>query len=71
MSLVRQMRGGKDYDAQWGQRMKGQGPIADLMSQRFKAAKKRYGLDLKFGSLDVEGFRVPPKAGDQMQLFGD
>ena len=35
MSLVRQMRGGLDYDAQWGSRMKGQGPIADLMSRRF------------------------------------
>jgi len=70
MSLVRQMRGGKDYDAQWGRRMKGQGPLADLTSQRFKAAKKRYGLDQAFGPLDLSGFRVPPKAGDQMDLFG-
>ena len=31
MSLVRQMRGGKDYDARWNQRMKGEGPIADLI----------------------------------------
>ena len=69
MSLVRQMRGGKDYDAQWGQRMKGQGPIADLMSQRFRAARKRYGLDLEFGPMDLTGFHVPPRAGDQMELF--
>jgi DNA repair photolyase len=34
MSLVRQMRGGRDYDAQWGQRMKGEGPIADVIAQR-------------------------------------
>ncbi|RAK61377.1 radical SAM protein [Phenylobacterium hankyongense] len=70
MSLVRQMRGGKDYDAQWGKRMKGEGPIADLMSQRFAAAKRRYGLDFRFDGLDLTRFRPPPKAGDQIDLFG-
>jgi len=69
MSLVRQMRGGKDYDAEWGQRMKGQGPIADLLSQRFKAARRRYGLDRPQAPLDLTQFRVPPRAGDQMDLF--
>ncbi|MDB5466973.1 MAG: nitrogenase cofactor biosynthesis protein NifB [Phenylobacterium sp.] len=70
MSLVRQMRGGKDYDAQWGKRMKGEGPIADLMSKRFAAAKRRYGLDFRFDGLDLNRFRPPPKAGDQIDLFG-
>lgn len=70
MSLVRQMRGGKDYDAQWGSRMKGEGPIGELMSARFKAAQKRYGLNQRWGSLDLTHFRVPPKAGDQIDLFG-
>lgn len=70
MSLVRQMRGGKDYDAQWGSRMKGEGPIGELMSARFKAAQKRYGLNQRWGSLDLTQFRVPPKAGDQIDLFG-
>ncbi len=70
MSLVRQMRGGKDYDAQWGSRMTGQGPIADLMSKRFAAAKARYGLAARWGGLDLSQFRVPPKAGDQMDMFG-
>jgi DNA repair photolyase len=69
MSLVRQMRGGKDYDAQWGKRMKGEGPIADLMSKRFAAAKRRYGLDLRFDGLDLTRFRPPPKTGDQIDLF--
>jgi DNA repair photolyase len=69
MSLVRQMRGGRDYDAQWGSRMKGQGPIADLMSKRFAAAKKRYGLDRPWLSMDLSAFRVPPKPGSQMDLF--
>jgi DNA repair photolyase len=70
MSLVRQMRGGKDYDAQWGKRMKGEGPIADLMSKRFAAAKARYGLAMRFEGLDLTQFRTPPKAGDQMDMFG-
>jgi DNA repair photolyase len=69
MSLVRQMRGGKDYDAQWGLRMRGQGPIADLLSQRFKAARRRYGLDRSLPPLDLSQFRVPPRPGDQIDLF--
>ena len=70
MSLVRQMRGGLDYDAEWGKRMRGEGPIAELMSQRFQAAKKRYGLSARYDGLDLSQFRVPPKAGDQRDLFG-
>jgi DNA repair photolyase len=69
MSLVRQMRGGKDYDSNWNTRMKGQGPIADLIAARFAAARRRYGLDGERVSFDVKRFRVPPKAGDQMDLF--
>ena len=70
MSLVRQMRGGKDYDAQWGQRMRGQGPVADLARRRFEIATRRFGLDNDRTELDVSQFKVPPKAGDQMDLFG-
>lgn len=70
MSLVRQMRGGKDYDAQWGSRMRGQGPIADLMRTRFRAARKRFGLDEPWAVIEAGKFRVPPKAGDQIDLFG-
>jgi DNA repair photolyase len=69
MSLVRQMRGGKDYDLRWGSRMTGQGPIADLMSARFEAARKRYGLDQPWRELTTALFRVPPKRGDQIDLF--
>lgn len=69
MSLVRQMRRGKDYDAQWGSRMKGEGPIAELMAKRFAAAKARYGLEARWGALDMTLFRVPPRPGDQIDLF--
>ena len=70
MSLVRQMRGGKDYDADWGRRMKGQGPVADLMAQRFRAARKRYGLEAPYDGMDLTAFKVPAKPGGQGDLFG-
>ncbi len=69
MSLVRQTRGGKDYDADWAQRMKGTGPVADLIATRFKAAIRRYGLDGPRRSLDVTKFRVPAGSRPQMDLF--
>lgn len=70
MSLVRQMRGGKDYDAQWGARMKGEGPIAEMIGQRFRIAKRRFGLDRPLPALDASRFIVPPRPGDQLDLFG-
>jgi DNA repair photolyase len=70
MSLVRQMRGGKDYDAEWGKRMRGEGPIADLIAQRFKLACRKHGLTRDRPMVDVSLFRPPPVAGDQMELFG-
>ncbi len=69
MSLIRQTRGGKDYDADWAQRMKGTGPVADLIATRFKAAIKRYGLDQERHVLDVTKFRVPRDARPQLELF--
>lgn len=69
MSLVRQTRGGKDYDPDWARRMKGTGPVADLIAARFKAAIKRYGLDGARHDLDVTQFRVPREMMPQMDLF--
>ena len=69
MSLIRQTRGGRDYDPDWNQRMKGTGPVADLIAARFKAAVKRYGLDAPRHSLDESRFRVPADAIRQMDLF--
>ncbi|CAN5378876.1 PA0069 family radical SAM protein [soil metagenome] len=69
MSLIRQTRGGKDYDADWSQRMKRTGPVAELIATRFKAAVKRYGLDSPRHELDVTRFRVPAGARSQMELF--
>jgi DNA repair photolyase len=69
MSLVRQMRGGKDYDASWGKRMRGEGPIAALTSKRFQLARRRFGLDRTIGPLSLDQFRPPPRSGDQLTLF--
>src|SRR5580658_6599818 len=70
MSLVRQMRHGRDYDTRWAERMKGDGPIAELIGARFSAATRRYGLDGVRQPLDLTQFRVPAKGGNQLELFG-
>ena len=69
MSLVRQTRGGRDYDPDWNTRMKGSGPVAELIGARFRAAVKRYGLDGVRAPLDESRFRVPTSAKIQGDLF--
>ena len=69
MSLVRGMRGGRDYDSTWGRRMTGAGPYADLIARRFDLAKQRLGLAGRDWSLDETRFRPPPRAGDQLPLL--
>lgn len=67
MSLIRQVRGGELYDSRFGVRMRGQGPFADLLAQRYNVAVKRLGLnDRESLSLDCEAF-CPP--GGQMSLL--
>ena len=68
MSLIRQMRGGRDYDPTWGKRARGEGPVAAVMSRRFNLAKARFGLDQPYQNLDVTQFRHTA-GGDQMELF--
>jgi DNA repair photolyase len=70
MSLVRQMRHGRDYDMEWGKRMKGEGPVAEMIGQRFRIATRRFGLDRERAPLDVSQFRVPRQATNQLDLFG-
>jgi DNA repair photolyase len=69
MSLVRQMRGGKDYDPEWSQRMKGRGPVADMIRQRFDRAVRSLGLASERTPLRTDLFAIPPSAGDQLKLF--
>ncbi|MDH5173526.1 MAG: PA0069 family radical SAM protein [Gammaproteobacteria bacterium] len=44
ISVLRQSRGGADYDSRFGHRMRGTGTFADLLAQRFRVACKRLGL---------------------------
>jgi DNA repair photolyase len=69
MSLVRDTRNGKAYRAEWGRRMKGSGPYADLLKQRFELARRRFGLDRRHLDLDTARFQPPPRAGDQLSMF--
>ena len=46
MSRVREMRGGKAYQARWGERMRGTGIYADLIAKRFEVARRKHGLDV-------------------------
>jgi DNA repair photolyase len=70
MSLIRQSRGGKAYQSQWGTRMRGTGPYAELLRVRFEAARKRFGLEKgRAWQLDTTRFRAPAKKGDQLSLF--
>jgi DNA repair photolyase len=71
MSLVQQMRGGKDYDSRYGTRMRGEGPFADLIAMRFAKAHKRFGFG-RLPSLDASRFvaPTPPRpASPQGELF--
>lgn len=68
MGKVREMHGGKDYDPQWGKRLKGEGVYANLIRRRFDIARRRAGLDRGFPPLRTDLFRVPPRKGDQLSL---
>ena len=69
MSLVRQIRGGKDNESQFGTRMGGQGEFADLIRRRFALACKRLDLNTdRDAPLDTSRFR-PPGAAAQLDLF--
>lgn len=68
MTLVRAMRGGKDYDASWGARMTGGGPYAELIGQRFRVATRRLGLNSQRFPLDATQFLKPATPGAPQQL---
>jgi DNA repair photolyase len=69
MSLVRSMRGGKDYDAEFGKRMKGAGPYAWQIARRFDMAVKRLGLTRRGMPLRDDLFVPPDGSGVQLSLL--
>ena len=69
MSLVRSMRGGKDYDSEWGKRMRGAGPYAWQIGRRFELAAKRLGLNTERRLLRTDLFSPPARQGEQLVLL--
>jgi DNA repair photolyase len=68
--LLRQCRGGEDNDSRFGYRMKGEGPVAELLQQRFSKACRRHGLEAGERSrLRIDLFRPPRNNIAQMGLF--
>jgi hypothetical protein len=70
MSLVRQMRGGRDYESTFGTRMRGKGEFADLIARRFAVACRRLGLNRgrrEHDGLDTSRFRPPSGDGASRQ----
>ena len=68
MERVRDTRGGKDYDSTFGQRMRGTGPVAELLAKRFRLAVKRLGFP-GLPALDCSGFVSPTPDRGQLALF--
>jgi len=71
MSVVRQLRGGRENDPNFGTRMTGTGTFAELIRGRFDLACRRFGLNEERrgeAPLDCTLFR-PPQRGGQMGLF--
>jgi DNA repair photolyase len=67
--LIRDMRGGKDYDSTFGKRMTGTGPIAWMIGRRFEVACQRLGFNTTKAKITTEHFRPPRPAAEQLQLF--
>ncbi len=68
MNMIRDIRGGRDNDPNFGTRMKGTGIWADLIRARVKRAAREHGMDRKFPALRCDLFR-PPERDGQMELF--
>jgi DNA repair photolyase len=69
MNRIREMRGGKNYDASFGRRMTGEGTWARLIEQRFKHASARHGFSDSWPALRTDLFVPPRPATPQMDLF--
>jgi DNA repair photolyase len=67
--LIRDTRGGKDYDSTWGKRMTGGGPVAWMIGRRFEVACERLCFNATKRTITTEHFRPPRPAAQQLNLF--
>ncbi len=68
MSRLREMRGGRENDSEFGSRFSGNGLFAQLLSQRFQLACERLGFNLEESGLNTDSF-IKPNLGGQQSLF--
>src|SRR6516225_357753 len=68
-AMIRQTRGGKDYDSTFGKRMTGGGPYAWMIGKRFETTCARLGLNTQRTELTTEHFRPPRAPAEQLDLF--
>jgi DNA repair photolyase len=68
MSLIHDVRNGKDNDPRFGSRMRGSGPYAELIGKRFKLATEKLGLNVRRISADRTLFRAPGRDDAQLAL---
>ncbi|HEX4796876.1 MAG TPA: PA0069 family radical SAM protein [Humisphaera sp.] len=71
LNRIRSIRGGKLNDSNFQTRMRGTGEFADQFEQMFRLAKRKVGMNQPFPGLSSKAFRRPPRAGEQMGLFGE
>jgi DNA repair photolyase len=69
LDRIRSMHGGKLYDSRFGDRMRGEGPIADMIARIFKTSCRRFDLNLRPWPVSPAAFRRPVKPDAQMRLF--
>ena len=69
INLIRETRGGKDYDSSWGKRMTGSGPIAWMIGRRFEVACERLGFNLTSVKTTTDHFQPPRPSAEQLDLF--
>jgi DNA repair photolyase len=70
LNLLREARGGRLNDPRFGHRMRGEGPYAELLAARFRAACRRHGLnERRETELETRLFVADPGAPAQGELF--
>ena len=69
MTRIRDTRGGGVYQNEFGKRMRGEGPFADMIHRRFQGACQRFGMGKRTISLDTHQFMARTPHDKQLDLF--
>jgi len=67
--LIRETRGGKDYDSTFGKRMTGGGPVAWMIGRRFELACEKLGFNKTRTRLTTDHFNPPRQGPQQLTLL--